>query len=225
MRPVLLCRPATVDDVPFCVEAVIEAEKSRTDVLPYSTIFELTEDEARKMIHEIMLENIDGQDMAISSFYVLEYEGKPVGATATWLECADGVSSNQLKSDILRYYLPEHKITAAIPVLKRIQLLNFQREPNTVQIDGLFISEEFRSLENFLYLVENSLYFTLARYPGRNIPRSYGAFSEFNESLVRAVARIGYTLDQVIDLKDPEMLKYIPCLKRFITMKELIKKI
>ena len=46
-------RHANINDVSFLVDTIIEAEKSGTDILSYTTIFGLSEKEARKYIGEM----------------------------------------------------------------------------------------------------------------------------------------------------------------------------
>ena len=73
-------RNATINDVPFLVDTIIEAEKSGTDILTYSTVFGLSEDETRKYMADMLLEEVDGCELSISSFLVAENEGQVVAA-------------------------------------------------------------------------------------------------------------------------------------------------
>ena len=75
-----ILRPATIYDAPFLAETIIEAEKSGTDKLSYSTIFGLTEDEVHKYLIDILEEEIDGCELSISSFTIAESKGKVAAA-------------------------------------------------------------------------------------------------------------------------------------------------
>ena len=97
----LIFRNATITDVPFIVTAIIEAEKSGTDKLSYSTIFGLTEEEVRSYLQEMLYEEIDGCELSISSFIIAEYNGQPAGALSAWIEGKDGIPSAILKGNLL----------------------------------------------------------------------------------------------------------------------------
>ncbi len=87
-------RQATIKDVPFLVDTIIAAEKSGTDIFTYSTIFGLTEEEARKYIAAMFLEEIDGCELSISSFLLAESNGHIAAAIGAWIEGNEGISSN-----------------------------------------------------------------------------------------------------------------------------------
>lgn len=73
-------RKATLNDIPFLVETIIEAEKSGTNILPYTTIFRLSETESKKYITDMFLEEIDGCQLSISSYMITEQNRKSAGA-------------------------------------------------------------------------------------------------------------------------------------------------
>ena len=81
-----IIRDANIDDAPFLVDTIIEAEKSGTSILTYTTIFGLSESDARKYITLMFEEEIDGCEFSISSFLITEYNGKPVAAVGGWVE-------------------------------------------------------------------------------------------------------------------------------------------
>src|SRR5487761_2666622 len=106
----IIIRGAAIRDVAFLVETIIEAEKSGTDVLSYSTVFGLTEDDSRKYIAEMLLEEVDGCEISISSFMVAEIDGKPVAAVSAWIEGIERVQSKILKGNLLHFTLPKECI-------------------------------------------------------------------------------------------------------------------
>jgi hypothetical protein len=220
MRYPVTYRAATADDADLCVETIIRAEKGRSDILPFARIFDLTEEEVRIMLKDILLEDIEGQEMAISTFTVLMHGNEYAGACGSFIECINGVSSNRLKSDIFRHYIPAEKFYAALPVLKILQPLNIEREPHAVQMESLYIIEKFRCMELYLDMVKTIAEGRIAQYPELNITRSYAGFSEQNWFMGKAAARIGYRFHQEVKIDNPEALKYVSSLKRYVVMKQ-----
>ena len=111
-------RKATVDDVGFLVDVIVNAEKSGTDKFGLANLFGISEQEARNIISELLEEEIDGCEFSISSFVVAEYDGVPVSAFAGWIEGEneDDMPSGLLKSNLLAYYLPEGCLENSIPL-------------------------------------------------------------------------------------------------------------
>ena len=69
-------RVATLEDIPFLVKTIVEAEKSGTEVLSYSAIFGLSIGEVEEKLAIILDEEIDDCELSVSSFLVAEKEGK-----------------------------------------------------------------------------------------------------------------------------------------------------
>ena len=103
----LILRKATIHDISFLIETIIEAEKAGTDILSYATIFELTELEIKNYLEAILREEIDGCELSISSFLVAEKNKNLIAASCAWVECAEGVPSRILKGNLLNYFIPK----------------------------------------------------------------------------------------------------------------------
>ncbi len=118
-------RRATINDVPFLVETIIEAEKAGTKVLSWSTIFGLSEDNTKKYILDMLSEEIDGCELSISSFLVAETAGRVVAALSAWVEGLNSELSAQLKGNLLSYVLPKECIkraSAIYPVIQEVHI-------------------------------------------------------------------------------------------------------
>ncbi len=156
---------ATSDDLEMCIETIIQAEKSRTEIFPYSRIFNLPEKYFRDIFREILIEDIEGQELALSAFTIARHNNRFAGACASWIESINGVPSNILKSCILQQYIPESDFKNALPVLQMLKPLNIEREPLTIQIESLYIAEEFRTIDLFLELVQETAMMTEKQHP------------------------------------------------------------
>ena len=107
-----IIRPAVLGDIDFLVETVIQAEKSSSGMCGMANYFEITEDELRNYIKLAFEEEVDGCELSVSSFLVVEYEGKVVAAMGGWLEGdnEDNMPSSLLKSNLLMYVIPRDKV-------------------------------------------------------------------------------------------------------------------
>jgi hypothetical protein len=137
-------RRATINDIPFLTKAIIEAEMSGTEVLSYSTIFGLNNNEITTFISEMLSEEIDDCEISISSFLIAEINGQTAAALSGWLENANGIPSAILKGNLLNYYLPPKSFEKAATLLKYTKDLHFDYIPNTFQIGAGYVAEEFR---------------------------------------------------------------------------------
>ena len=86
-----ILREATLSDIPFLTEAVIAAEKSNSDKLSYSTLFNVSEDKARELIMSMFDEEIEGCELSIDSFLIAEYNGFPAATFGAWIEGFDDI--------------------------------------------------------------------------------------------------------------------------------------
>jgi len=220
MKYSITYRPATTNDVDFCVETIIRAEKGRSNIFPYSKIFDIPEEEFRTIIKEIVLEDIEGQEMAISTFTILEHHNTYAGACGSWIECINGISSNRLKANILQHFIPKANFEKAQPILKMLKPLNIDREPHTVQLESLYILKEFRSMDLYLEMVKTIAESRIAQHPELNINRSFAGFSEQNWFMGKAAARIGYKPYMIAEITDKAALKYVSGLKRYVVYKQ-----
>ena len=57
----LTIRKADKKDIEFITEGIIHAEMSGSSILPYQTLFELSLEETRTLIQDVMDEEIEGQ--------------------------------------------------------------------------------------------------------------------------------------------------------------------
>ena len=110
-----IIRKATLDDVDFLVTTIIEAEKSSTYNLGLANYFEVTEEELRQYLKDILEEDIDGCELSVSSFIVAEYEGQVVSTRGGWLEGhnEDEQPSAVLKSNLIQFHFPMEKVLNA----------------------------------------------------------------------------------------------------------------
>lgn len=217
-------RPATPDDVDFCVETVLMAESSGSKTQPWTALMNLPEDRVRKIIREILLEDIKGQELALSIFVIAESEGKYLGACGNWIEKCEDKPSSILKAEILDYYFPKESLEYARPIIKRLHPFQYPKEKHCAYFEYLYIIPQYRSISLLLQLMEKSSQNAIDSFPHIHVPRIYGGTSGTNPFMIRATRRIGYTLWKTITLEGEDLLQYIPSLTRYVMKKELYGK-
>jgi len=138
-------KQATSADKDFIIETIIEAEKSGTDLLSYSAIFNITEQEFIYLLGQILEEDMIGQELCVSGFLIALVNGKYAAAICSWVEGEEGLSS-MLKANALMYFLGKEKFLAAANAIKTIEELNIPREPGAIQLESIYTKKEFRGL-------------------------------------------------------------------------------
>lgn len=142
----IIIRPAKLSDAEFIANTIVEAEKSNTDKLGTANCFEITEEEYKQYVVQMLEEEIDGCEISLSSFLVAEYEGEPVAASAGWIECdnEDEMPSALIKSNLYRYFLPKENLLKGARKSDIIKGIQIDREPGTYQLENSFTKAEFR---------------------------------------------------------------------------------
>ncbi len=150
-------RNATINDISFLVETIIEAEKSGTDILTYSTFFGISEDETRKYLANMLEEEIDGCELSISSFLLAEYDNQVVAAVAAWIEGIEGIPSTVLKGNLLNYTLPKEALKKAISLNAMVRELHIEYIPNTIQIGLVYVDKAYRGQNLVSLLIDKQI--------------------------------------------------------------------
>jgi len=208
MKDEVIIRQATLNDIPFLVEAVIVAEKSGSDILSYTTVFGLTEDETRKVLTAMFEEEIDGGELSVSSFMVAEVDGKVVSARAGWVECACGESSYFLKRNLISYCIPKKNIENALRAKDIVRDIYIEREPNIIQLEYAYTDPKYRNLGLFRK-VRNALVNKLHK-ENPNIEFVDLQVFEGNESVYKRNIADGFFVRERKESKNPDAGKYFP---------------
>ena len=215
-------RQATKNDIPFLVDTVIEAEKSGTKVLPWSTIFGLSESEARRYLSEMLSEEIDGCELSVSSFLVAEKDGRVVAALSAWIEGLNNTPSSQLKGSLLSYVLPKESIIKASSIHPIIQEINIDYIPGTIQKGAGYVIKEFRNKKLFGILTDEIIRNLLRIDP--NVSEVYTQIYECNIPAIKANEKAGFRIILQKESSNSEILNYLPSNKKLLMKKELTGK-
>jgi GNAT superfamily N-acetyltransferase len=144
MKEEFIIREATLQDIPFIVEAIIHAEKSGTDRLSYTTIFGLTEEETKQKLTEMLEEEVDNCELSVSSYLLAEKDNLVVAGNGAWVEGLDGISSNDLKRNLINYYFPRSSFEKAAKAAAILSDIHIPRTINAIQLEIVYVKPEYR---------------------------------------------------------------------------------
>jgi len=203
-------REATIEDIPFLVEVVIEAEKSGSDIIGLSKIFGIDELDLRKYLTQIFEEEIDGCEFSVSSFFVAEYESLPVAALGGWIEGEneDGLPSSILKSNLLSYILPREIFSQLHKTSEIIKDIQREREPHTHQIEYGYVKPGHYGKDLYGNLIDKLL--EKAKSQNKLVKKSYAQTFEKNIFPIKLLKKSGYKIVKRFESKHPEILNYLP---------------
>ena len=204
----IMVRTATAEDVPFLVDTIIEAEKSGTTILTYSTIFGLSEEDARKYIANMLLEEVDGCELSISSFLLAEKEGRIAGAVGAWIEGYEGVPSSILKGNLLNYTLPKSCIEKASALNNLVKELHIEYKDHSIQIGLVYVSAAFRGQGLANILIDAQVKQLMELSPG--ITESFVQVFGNNIAAIRSYEKSGYIVVLEKKSEDSRIIKYFP---------------
>jgi ribosomal protein S18 acetylase RimI-like enzyme len=137
-------RKATIADIDFIVDAIITSEQSGTSYTIYERLFEISETEFRKILHQILTEEIPGSEFYCDNFILAIHNERPVASVAAWIEGENNRSSNTIKANILSYLLGKNNMQRANAHLKLIDEVMIDREPRALQIESVYTHPDYR---------------------------------------------------------------------------------
>jgi ribosomal protein S18 acetylase RimI-like enzyme len=211
-------RCATIDDIPFLVDTIIEAEKSGTDRLTYSTIFGISEEEARKYLALMLSEEVDGCELSISSFILAEADNQIVAAVAAWIEGIEGLPSTVLKGNLLKYILPGEAILRASSLNAIVKELHIEYIPNSIQIGLVYVSASYRGQNLACLLIDEQI----NRLLQRNVKPTGIYVQVFGNNLpaIKAYEKANFrkVMDKASFHKD--ILNYMPAYNKILMKRE-----
>tara|TARA_Y100001954_G_C15638936_1_gene516641 strand:+ start:191 stop:850 length:660 start_codon:yes stop_codon:yes gene_type:complete len=135
---------ATEHDIEFVLEAIINSDKSGSNYNSYCKIFDLTEDGLKNILIKILNESIPNSELNLSSFLIAKQNNTPMCTLSMWVEGVGFASNSQIKSSALSYFIGKEKWLEAQDKLRIVSEIELEREPGSVQIESLYVRNEFR---------------------------------------------------------------------------------
>jgi len=201
-------REATSGDIPFLVDTIIQAEKSGTSILTYTTIFGLTEGETRNYLARMLEEEIDGCELSVSGFVLAEQEGSIAGSVGAWVEGSEGVPSNVLKGNLLSYVLPHSCLERAVKLNSIVRDLHIDYAQDKIQIGLVYVAPEARGKGLVSILIDYKISMLKRLYPKAN--EAFIQVFGNNIPAIRAYEKAGFEVILRKTASLPETIKYMP---------------
>lgn len=215
----IIIRMAAKSDVAFLVETIIEAEKSGTGKLSYSTVFGLSEKESRKYITEMLLEEVDGCEISISSFIVAEKDGKAIAAVSAWIEGIEGIPSKILKGNLLNFILPKECIERATQLNHILHELHMEYFPGAIQKGAGYVLGRYRGNNLLGLLTDELIKRLLAIKP--DIKEVFTQIYGSNFRAINANKKIGFKIVLTKESDNKVISLYLPSTNKVMMKKEL----
>jgi len=211
-------RPAKIDDIDFIVEAIIAAEKGGSNKLSYTSIFGLSEIDTKKYIKKMLEEEVDGCELSISSYLVVECYDEQVAAMGAWIEgCENGVSSSMIKGNLLGYTLPIETFIKAKKISHIVSELSIEYIPDSLCIGIVYVKENFRGKNLVRVLLEEQIMIALQN---REKIDTYIQVFGNNIPAIKAYKKLGFKEFEIINSENDKVLNYLPSKKKILLIKE-----
>jgi len=206
--PCVRVRPAQPADREFLIEAILEAEKSGSDRIPYCAIFSLDEAELRTLLASILDEDFTGQELCISGFQVAEVAGQPAGAACGWVEGAGGMASTLVKANLLQHFLDADRLADARPHLERLAQLSLEREPGAIQLESIYVRPGQRGHGLTGRILTEQLRVLQTGAP--HAEKAQIILMKDNDRALRAYQKLGFAVARERHSDDPELAAILP---------------
>lgn len=207
MNPNLIVRKATIDDIEFISEAIIEADKSSTQLVSTCKIFALTEDNYKIILQDILIQDIEYYDYYLSGFLIAELNGEYVGASGSWLEGGNGTPSGITKTTMLLSYLDKSNISLIKNNIQIIKDLTLTRETGALQLEYVYIREKFRGQGFFSKIVSENIKWNFTKH---NFSKVQSILLKGNYNSYFAFLKFGYIIVEEKEVDDPKILDFYP---------------
>ncbi len=201
-------RKATINDIDFIIETIIEAEKSGTDKLSFCNIFNLSELEVKNLLNDILNKDVTGQELCISDYLVYIINNEYAGACASWIEAISGTSAAVLKADLLFEFVPRSNLTEATKKFSLIKGLTIEREPFSLQIANAYVRKKFRGKGIIGKLIHEHVENLKKNNPA--VKKVQLRPTKTNEKACNAYAKIGFVKVLEKHVENKEILDLLP---------------
>ena len=204
----LVLRQATLDDMDFIVTTIIEAEKSSTDKIGPANYFEISEEDYRKYLTQMLEEEIDGCEVSISSFVVAEYDGKVVAARGGWLEGdnEDKAPSAVLKSNMFTFILPKENLLKGQSKHDIVKDIMIERDMGAYQFENSYTAPDFRGY-HIMAELDN---WHINRAIEKGAKKVQVVVCKENEKALKARQRTGFRVVRTYTSHHPLIRDYYP---------------
>lgn len=201
-------RRANIKDIDFLIETIIEAEKAGTDILSYSTVFDLSKSEVEHYLKDILLEEVDGCELSVSNFLVAEQNELLIAASCAWVEGSEGIPSSILKGNLLNYFLPKRCIERAIKLNPKLQVLQFEYKPNAIHFGVGYVKKEYRGNNLLGILKQEQINYLIGKKS--TISEAFVEIFGNNLPAIKTNLNLGFEINEIKESADKDIFLYLP---------------
>ena len=214
-------RKATITDADFIAEVIINAEKSNSNVLSFSTLFGVDEQMARKLIVSMLEEEIEGCEFSIDSYLIVESDNTPVAAFGAWIEGFNETPPSKIiKSNLFAFYFGIERIQSLKQKAEIIRDVTVERESGTLQFEYLYISKEHRGKGLANLLIEEHVKKAVNIFPA--LEKAQVQMYGNNIAAIRTYEKSGFTISKSFISFNNEILLYLPYSEKILMEKHII---
>lgn len=213
-------RNALTDDIPFLADTVIAAEKSNSDKLGFTTLFNVPEAKAKELVIAMLEEEIEGCELSVSSYIVAVYNGEAVAAFGGWIEgFGENMPSKILKSNLISYTFGRESIEFLKEKAHILKDMVVEREPGTLQLEYLLVSENHRGKK----LGDGLIQALINRARGKEASLQKVQVQVFgnNTAAIKLYERNGFTVAKKYQSKNDDVFDYLPFNEKYLMEKTL----
>ena len=213
-------RRAQAKDIPFLVETIIAAEKSNSDKIGLANLSGMSEEEFKKILTNMLEEEIDGCEFSVSSFLIAFANNEPAAAVGGWIEgYIDDMRSNILKANLIGFCFPKFSIenlNQNAPIAAQIII---PREKMSLQIEYVYVHENHRGKGTAEALIKEHI--ILAKNEQAEIKKIQVQVFENNISAIKVYQKLGFSIRSVHHSNNERVLDFMPHNKKQLMEKEI----
>jgi hypothetical protein len=204
----IIIRKAILSDKDFVTDAIVAAEKSGGNAISYCTIFGISEEKFLEVLSEILDEDMEGQELCISGYLIVEVDGERAAAFCGWIEKGEGMSSNMIRRNLLMHFLGKEIMLNAAGNMKLMGEIDIQRTEYALQVEMSYTIEKFRGLGLYGRLVNEHI--RLRQEAGIPFDKVQGIIYKSNLNPYKALSKIGFINVFEKHCANPDILKLLP---------------
>jgi len=205
-----ILRDAKLEDCEFLAETIVQSEMSGTGKCGMAYLYDLTVDELKGYLVKMLEEEIDGCEISLSSFMVIEHKGEPVAAAGGWVEGynEDELPSAILKANLCAYCLPKENILKSQERIQVIRDLQTEREYGTLQYEYSYVKKDYRGLFLNDSIIEAITKKNKNKFP--NITKTQSHVFISNKAVMMANKLGGKTIALQLKSTNPNTIEHFP---------------
>jgi len=208
MKDLLKIEQATIDDIDFIIEAIIEADRCNSDKISYCNIFNLSLVEFEDILRNILMEDITGFEFCLSIFLIAKVDGRNAGACSSWIEAIDNLPSYLMKYGVLAQYLKDVNIEHSKKIAPLIKGFHIEREKLALQIESVYVHQNFRGLGISSKIIQEHFKQKKIQYP--NLEKSQLIVTSENDSAIYVYKKLGFTSIKKFKVENDKILSILP---------------